>query len=768
MTRSGTSRRGFIKAVSVTALGVSFTASLPIARALAQSTGDVAGDGPNLLSWVTIHRDNSATVIVPQTELGQGVATTIPQVIADELGLDWARVIPAFYDPRVNADRDNVYVWTATLGSMSAHYLYEPARQAAAQIRMLLIDAASDRLGIPATALNAAASHVRHAPTGRSISYAALAPAAAKLPVPERPILKRATDQTLIGKPIGQFGLDAIMHGAKQFGIDIELPGMRFAAILQSPVLGGRVVRFDSATLAGRPGHPTAYRVEHGLVGYNSPVPEGEDPELWATAVTTDDAVAVVADTWWHAKTALEALPVEWSESVHRRFSSKALSQALADKVNEALPLVAETGDFDAALALCAQELSAVYRYPYMEQAPLEPMNCTALVDDSSVHVWTNTQFADDAWRIAYEVGGVPPEQAHVHLVPAGGGFGRRLQNDFVFQAVQIARQTPGTPVKLLWTREESTRHSYYAPLTVARFDGGVDALGSLIAWRCRVASGTSADQAYGATRIPFQVPNARFEYQRDQSTPVPFGFMRGVGFTQHVWMNFSFLDEVRLLSGRDPIDFLRTLIDHTAIPSNSDNYDLAVARARRHQRVLEFVARQWAWNAPKPKGTGRGLAITDSDYYPGYGSSTKAAIVDVSLAESGEPRVERVFIAIDAGTIINPDIVHAQLEGGVAYALTTALMSEITVESGQVQQSNFHDYPILTMDRMPPVEIAILPSDDTPEGVGEDAVPITIAALVNAIADAGGPRVRNLPIRIDTCSPERSKACTTNRGEST
>jgi isoquinoline 1-oxidoreductase subunit beta len=752
------SRRTFIKSAGAAGLSVSFAILLPGCDSRSNSAVRDTKTETDLLSWVVIQPDNSAVIRIPQTELGQGVTTTLAQVIADELELDWSYVSSEYYDPRENAAHENVFVWTTTLGSSSAHYLFAPARTAAAQIKAKLIAVAALRLKVPNHELLATKSYVVHRPSKRKLSYADIADEAAGLVLPEDHVLdlKPAAKRRLIGESLPQFDLSKITSGAKQFGIDIELPNMRHAIAQQSPVYGGKLLSFDDRALAELPGNPKAFRIDGAIIGYNSPVPEGGDPDLWAAEVRSDDAVAIVADSWWQAKVALDALQVRWSDSVHNDFSSESLTKSLEEKVQDRLPISAQHGDFDTAIGEAEKKLLATYTYPFMDPAPMEPMNCTALFDGDEIHVWTNSQYPDDAWRIAYQLAGVEPNNAHLHLMPAGGGFGRRLHNDFVHQAVQLAHNNAGMPIKLLATREESTKHSYYAPLTVARFEAGLSAEDEVVAWNCRVASGYSPDQSYGATRIPFTIPHTRFEYERDKGTPVPFGWMRGVGFTQHLWMNYSFLDELRLITGRDAVDFFRAHLDPERIPTDLANYDLAVDRAEKTQQLLDFCIEKGKWGLEKRPGVGRGICVSDSSYYAGYESSTKAAIVDVTLDDAGFPTIERVFVAIEAGTIINPDVVHAQLEGGVAYALTSALFSEITVEGGKVQQSNFHDYPMLKMDRMPPVEIAILASSGSPLSVGEDAVPITIAALVNAIADAGGSRVRSLPISASSKPIER------------
>ncbi len=741
-------RRGFVTGALVTAAGVSFTLSLAGCGDRTK-VSDNRETGVELLSWVVIHPDNSVTLRVPQTEIGQGVLTTIPQMLAEELELDWSTLKSEFYDPAVNAARDNVYVWTAVLSSHSAQTLFEPTQRAGAQVRTMLIRAAAAQLKVSEAELEAVKGSIRHKASGKELSYASVAEAAAKMPIPDPKTvkLKDASNRQLIGKAIPRRDAGAAIQGKTIYGIDFELPGMRFAAVRQSPAFGGKLRSVDKGSIKGMQGNPQIVEIEGAKVGFNAPVPEGEDPDIWAAPVVMDDAVAVVADSWWQAKTVLEALAIEWDAGPHANFSSDAYMKTLAKQARGDLPVVVEVGDARNALAKAAKTLSADYSYPYMDPAPLEPMNCSAFVDGDEVHLWTNSQFPDDAWRIAYSLCGVSPNKAHVHILPAGGGFGRRLQNDFVHQAVQVALACKGTPVKMLLTREECVRKSYYAPITATHFEAGLDAAGNVTAWTCSVASGTSAEQSYGGTRFPFQPPNARFAYKRNPDSPLPFGWMRGVGFSQHLWMNFGFLDELRLLAGRGVPEFYRSLLDASLVPVDMEDRNVAIARVKNHLRLFDFAIKKGRWNAPKANGRGRGLAVGDTSYYPSYPSSTKAAIVDVSFDKTDGLRVDHVFLAVDAGTVINPDIVHAQLEGGIVYALTTALYSEITVEKGQVQQSNFHDYPILKLDQMPAVTIEILPSQEPPVSIGEDAVPVTIAALVNAVADAGGPRLRSLPI---------------------
>ena len=732
------SRRNFLQAAAVLGGAVLF----PITRAGAAAP---AAQGAEILSWIAINADNSVSLRVPQTELGQAVSTTIPQILAEELDADWELVRSEFYDPRQNRPDGTPYGWTVTLGSSSAHYLFQPARIAAAQVRDMLMTVAADRLGVAKDQLTTGGNRVSAA-SGDGFSYAELAADAAQLtpPAPDTLVFRAAKDRRFIGKPMQRLHVSAVTDGTLIYGIDVDLPGMRFASVRQCPVFGGTLRGVDETPLADLPGNPVLLRLKGGFVGYNSPVPAGQDPDLWAAPVNTDDAVVAVADSWWQAKTALEALEIDWDPGKHADFSTEALRTRLSGLAAGEVPAVVSHGDVAAAKG---QRLTAEYVFPYMDPAPLEPLNCTVLVGDAQVEIWAGSQYGDDAHRIAAELTGTPPENVTMHLMNCGGGFGRRLQNDFVQQAVQIAMASPGVPVKLLWTREECIQRSAYAPFTVARYEGAIGDKGQVESWALNIVSSRSAEQSYGGTSFPFFFPNMRIGYQRDDLAPLPFGWMRGVGMTQHVWMNYGFLAELAQAAGRDQLEFYRDLLDVRHIPEDLETRDIAVERAGHLRAMLDLAATDAGWDAALPEGRGRGIVVADTAYYAGYESSTKAAVAEVTLGD-GTVSVDRVAIHINCGTVVNPAVVRDQLEGAVIYALTNTFLSEITVENGQVQQSNFGDYPVLLMDRLPQIDITILPDDRAPLGVGEDATPITIAAVLNAIADAGGPRIRSLPVK--------------------
>lgn len=696
-------------------------------------------------AWVVVRSDNTVVLRIPQVELGQGTFTGLSQILADELDVVWSDIRPEFYDPGYNLAHDNVYVWTATLGSQGVSSLYEPARQAAAQIRMRLTQAAASRWGVAVDAVEARAGRLHHAASQRSVSYAEVAADAAKLPDPDPKtvLLKRPEQFRYIGQSTPRLDLPGKVDGSAVFGIDLKLPGMKFAAIWQSPVFGGKLVSFDKTAIAGRAGVIEVLAVRGGKSGVNDLTPG------WGVDFGMDDAVAVVADDWWTAKTALDALPVVWNDGAAASVDSAGLERRFLATLNASLPKdhmpSRDEGDVTKALKGAAKVLQADYWVPFSEHAVMEPLNATARVDDRGVEVWASSQMADEALRMAAHWAEVPVNSAKLHLLPAGGGFGRRCNSDFVCQAVQIAKALPGTPIKLLWSREETTRRSYYPPLTVTRLKAGLDSQGRLVGWSARSVGGRAQDQTYGTTRLAHNFPAIRVDYQAVE-TPPPFGWKRGVAFAQHTWMNQCFLDELAETAKRDPLAFQLELLRPEDVPTGMEKRELQVARVAKQRAVLEEVARRADWTAPRRPGQGKGLCVHDMSYWPEYLSSPGAAVAEVTLGRNGL-RVDRVTVVMDCGRVVNPDAARAQIEGGIAYALTDALYSEITLAKGRVVQSNFHDYPLLPLREMPQVDVHFMPSEGAPHGIGEYSVPLLIGSLLNAIRAAGGPRLRRLPI---------------------
>lgn len=743
----GATRRGFLRA-SVSAGGVAvFGFTLPLAAA---GTG---GSPAELHSWILIHPDNRVTVRLPQSEIGQGASTALVQIIADEIDLDLALVDWEFYDPQTNRVRNNVYVHTATLASWGIKVLFQPLRQAGAQIRAMLVAAAADALNSQAHTITIQPQHRLVDAAGRDVSFAGVAQRAAALPVPpaESVRLKRPADWRYIGKELPRNDALAKTTGAAMYGIDVRLPGMKYAAVRQSPVFGGRLVGFDAAAVLGLPGVQAVVRIQAGPTGYTVP------PTLWDVIDwAMDDAVAVVADSWWQAEQALKQLPIEWDEGRHAGVDSTAINAALASELKQAGETIRSEGDAAGMLQTATNTVEAEYHYPFVEHAPMEPMNCTAIVRARSVEAWAPTQYGDEALRIAAYAAGVALKDAKFHLTLAGGGFGRRLHNDYVSQAVQVARELPGTPVKLIWSREENTRRSYYPPVMQARFRGALGNDGLVSAWDAHVAQGTSVYQPYGLSRLVVPVPHIRMRYSSIE-TPPPFAWMRGVGHTQCAWMNHCFLSELAAAAGVDPLEFYLQHLDPDRVDRAREDHDDAVYRINRFRRLLEHVRAQ-AGAARATRGHGRGYAAYDMSYLPGYRAAGVAVALDVHLDEGGKLTLGAVQAAVDCGVAVNPGLVRQQIEGGILFGLSNALYGKITLRNGQVEQSNFHDYRLLRLADAPDITVDILPADEAPVGVGEGAVPVVIGALLDAIYAAGGPRVRRLPV-VDNDLSLRSDA---------
>lgn len=746
-------RRGLLLGTSAVAAGVAFPLlgckprrhDKPEQRASEpEQPGPEAIKRPQEMNaWVVILPDNNVVLKIPQAEIGQGTFTALAQILAEELHIDWAAIRPEFYDPSYSRAHGDPYVWSTTLGSKGITDLFKPARLAAAKVRIALLQASATTLQAPIAELVAEDGHVRHVRTDRALRYADVAADAARLkPVASNDVDLSRKDFRFIGKSVQRIDVPAKVDGSLVYGIDLQLPGMKYAAIRQSPEFHGKLKSYDESAIKNRPGVIGVVRVRGGMSGLNEATPG------WGVDYGMDDAVAVIANDWWTAKSALDALPIVWESGPWAHTSSKSLERefkSLLQHPAKSSKSYRNEGDAFKAIANAAKVVEAEYEVPYTEHATMEPMNATARVDKNGVEVWVGTQFADEALRVAAHHAGVPVEKAKLHMLFAGGGFGRRINSDFVGQAVQIASALPGVPVKLLWTREETIQHSYYPPLTMTRLKAGLDQSGNIVGWFSRSVSGTVADQTYGTSRIPQTIPNVRVEYDLRESPP-RFGWKRGVGFAQHTWMNQSFIDELAQVAGRDPLEFQLSLLQPDNVPQNFEKRQLEVDRVAKQRRVLEELGRRANWPSKLGPNRGKGLAVHDLSYWPEYLSTGAACVVEVTL-KGGDLKIDRVVCVLDCGRVINPESARGQIEGGIAYGLSDALFGEITLENGRVVQSNFTDYPVLHLKDMPKVEVYFLESDRAPEGLGEYGVPMSIAALVNAIHAAGGPRFRRLPI---------------------
>jgi isoquinoline 1-oxidoreductase subunit beta len=716
---SGLTRRGFLVAGSLAGGGLLIGTSClrwpgaPPAAGAAEFAPD---------AWIRIASSGRIAFQIDRAEIGQGVSTSLAQLLAEELEVDPAQVAIEFAGP----DTMNMVG-----GSSSVRSAWEPLRRAGAAAREMLVEAAAREWQVPASECAARDASVHHAASGRSASYGALAAAAAKLAPPSEPKLKPASQFRVIGQPVGRLDARAKVDGSAQFGIDVKLPGLRTAVVRRPPVFGG------------------------ALRGYKGDVPAGVEVFEISTGL------AVVADGYWRARQVADALQIDWDEGEHAELSSDALRETCRALAAESGKSVHSEGDAERALGSAAKTVEAFYEVPFQAHATMEPQNCTAWLRDGTCEIWVPTQNLAGARAAAALVCGLSESRVIAHQTQAGGGFGRRAEVDFVAECVQIAMRSKA-PVRVLWSREDDTQHDYYRPATFHRLRGGLDAEGRPVAWAHhsvgpsligqvaqrmahlflpvptavgrmlgslaqRVYGGWLADPTTveGAKELPYAIANQRVE-STAHGRAVPIGFWRSVGHSHNGFVVESFVDELALAAGADPFVFRRDLL----------------APGSRHRRVLELAAEKAGWGQPLVPGRALGIAQHES-----FGSAV-AEVAEVEV-KGREIRVHRVVCAVDCGPVVNPDIAAAQMESSVVFGLTAALKSEITLERGRVKQSNFHDFPLLRLSEMPEVEVHFVPSDGPIGGIGEIGTPPIAAAVANAVHAATGQRLRSLPLRL-------------------
>ena len=710
-------RREFLIGTATAGAGFSLGLYLPVAGATA-ATAELP---PEVNAWVVIQPDDTVIIRIARSEMGQGTLTGLAQMVAEELECDWSRVTTEYPTPGQNLARDRVWGSFSTGGSQGIRGSHDYVRKGGAVAREMLIEAAAEAWGAAKEECSVAAGVITHRPSGRTTTYGKVAAAAAELFPPEQVTLKDPKDWKLIGKPVKRLDTLDKLTGKQVFGTDLKLPGMLNAGIRACPTFGGKLKSFDDSQVKAMPGVRAVLRVG-------------------------DDAVAVVADTWWQANTALDRLPVTWDTGPNAQLDSASIERMLAEGLTAEEAFVGnENGDARAALKGAAKTVEAVYAYPYQNHATMEPMNATARWTPERCEVWCPTQNGEAALQAAAEAAGLPPTQCDVHKIHLGGGFGRRgAFHDFVTQAVAIARQLPGTPVKLLWTREEDMQHGHYHPITQCRLVGGLDDKGELVGLHVRISGQSilaSVNPKWmtggvdmftfqgmlpdGDHAISYTVPNLLVEHAM-RNPPVPPGFWRGVNVNQNAIYLECFMDELAHAAGKDPLEFRRTLM----------------AKQPKALAVLNAVAAKAGWGKPAANGVHRGLAVCKAF------ASYVAACAEVSVDAKGRLKIHRIVAATDPGHAVNPQQIEAQVEGSFVYGLSALLYGECTIKDGAVEQSNFSDYPSMLIDDMPEVETIIMPSGGFWGGIGEPTIAVAAPAVLNAIFAATGKRVRRFPLK--------------------
>ena len=716
------SRRGFVVGSAAAGGGLALGFHLPFGSASAQP--QAAAKGVEVNAWVVIKPDDSCMIRIARTEMGQGTRTGLAQLVAEELQCDWKKVSTDSITPGQNLARKRVWGEMGTGGSRGIRTSEDYVRRGGAAARMMLLQAAADQWNVPGGELAVAEGVITHAASKRSTSYGKVAAAAAKVtpPDPKTIKLRDPREWNIAGKPMKRLDTADKLNGSKVYAIDLKLPGMLCAAIKACPVFGGTVKSYDEAKIAGRPGVRGVVKVK-------------------------DNAVAVVADTWWRAKSALDALPIEWDEGVNATQSSATIAAHLVDGFGAATDNGRRSnGDAIKAIAGAAKKVEAVYSTPFLAHATMEPMNCTAKISAGKAEAWVPSQNAEASLAALSEASGLPLDKCEVYRPDIGGGFGRRGgTQDYVHQAVAIAKNFPDVPVKMIWSREEDMTHDFYRPISQCQLSAGLDDNGNLVGLHARI-SGQSINaylnpalvsggkdmrqlQGYdvqpGEAQLGYAAPNMLIEYVM-RNTHVPVGPWRGVNTNQNAVYMECFMDEIAKAAGKDPVEFRRSLM----------------GKYPGHLACLDAVAEKAGWGKPLPAGVHRGIA-----QFHGY-ATYSAAVAEVSVSDAGKVKVHRVVLGVNCGHPVNTDQIAAQIEGSVAFGLTAALYGEMSVKDGRMVQTNFDTYQIMRLAEMPKVETLIMQSYDIWGGIGEPTICVVTPAVLNAIYAATGKPVRSLPLK--------------------
>lgn len=710
------SRRSFLVGSAAAAGGLALGFHVPLAQKARASSAGV----PEVNAWVLIKPDETVVIRIARSEMGQGTLTGLAQLVAEELECDWSKVTTEYPTPGQNVARNRVWRNFSTGGSRGIRESHDYVRQGGAAAREMLIAAAAAQWGVPASQCTVAKGVITHSASGRTTTYGKVAEAASKQKPPEKIVLKDTKDWKIAGQPLARLDTIDKLTGKQIYGADLSFPGMLNAAIKACPHFGGKIASYDAEAVSSMPGVRKVVRVD-------------------------DATVAVLATTWWQAKTALDALPITWDEGPNKTVTSARIAEMLKGGLDsEDAFILTNTGDTKAALSSSGKVVSAVYSFPYQNHATMEPMNATARYTPERCEVWAPTQNGEASLAAAAEAAGLPVQQCEMYKLHLGGGFGRRGMQDYVRQAVLLAKEVPGTHVKLLWSREEDMLHGFYHPTTQCKMTGALDKDGNLTALHMRISGqsilasvrpeamvggmdpivfqGLTANSPEG--HLGYTIPNLRIDHAM-RNPPVPPGFWRGVNLNQNAIYMECFMDELARAAGVDPLAFRRKLM----------------AKHPKHLAVLDAVAERIGWSNAPAKGVFRGLG-----QIMGFGSYVAAA-AEISI-EKGQLKMHRIVAATDPGHMVNPAQIERQVEGSFVYGLSAALYGECTIKDGRVEQENFDTYEVLRLAEMPAVETIIIPSGGFWGGVGEPTIAVAAPAVLNAIYAATGKTIRTLPLK--------------------
>jgi isoquinoline 1-oxidoreductase beta subunit len=693
-------RRNFLQVGATATGGLMLGFYLP-----EKGQAQAAAAAAKLNAFVKIAPDDTVTLEIHKSEMGQGTVTSLSQLLAEELGCDWKKVRTEFpgVEPAYAAGG-----MMGAYGSLSIRTSWGPLRNAGAAAREMLIQAAAQKWGVAASQCHVDNGAVVNAANAR-LSFGSLAEAASKLPAPTGVKLKDYKDYKLIGTSPKRLDTPAKVNGTATYGLDVKRPGMLYASLERCPVFGGKVASFDAAKAKAVPGVKNVVEISNG--------------------------VAVIADNTWSAMEGRKALVIKWDEGSRANTSSESLRQMFADLAAKPGAVARTSGNAAATLAAAPKKIEAVYEAPYLSHAPMEPLNCVAQVRADGCDVWAGTQIQSIARQTAQGITKLPAEKIEIHTEFLGGGFGRRGGADFIGEAVEIAKAMPGTPVKLTWTREDDIQHDTYRPASYTKFAGALDADGWPTALTATIVcpsfsglrNGVDDTGVQGINDIAYNIPNIQMEYHPPDAG-IPVSYWRSVGYSQNTFFIESFIDELAAAGGKDPVELRRRLLSGN--PRNA-----------RYLNVLNMVADKAGWDKPLPAGRFRGVAVVNNL------GSFNAQVAEVSVTQ-GKVKVHRVVAAVDCGQVVNPAIVAQQIESGIVFGMSAALKIGITLKNGRVEQTNFNTYDPIRIDEMPVVEVHLVESHENPGGIGEASTPSIVPAVANAVFKATGKRVRSLPMK--------------------